>query len=300
MGMFDDCFWIPNASAAVASPTDPIKQIALGYYDSDAASGQFVERVWAVNTWNEVFRFNPVPQGGVNGFQRVAGELAQLAVGPQAIPFPTSGLGRHPFSMANIWGVNQAGAVYRRSFDGTDNSWELIPGPAGGYLMAEVAVGEHSTWGLVRDGRLYQWAGVAHRNQWNFAGNPIVLRSIAVAGETVWALTYFGAPCRISEGPVFDITYLGGNLVRISASTTGVCGVNAAGEVCVWTGAPDDIGDHWERVPSSGAPGDPHERIALAFTHVSIGTPGPGHVGDLPRIWAIDVGGSVWQLTRLN
>lgn len=299
MGIFDDCFWVPASGAAVASPTDPVKQIALGYYDFDAASGQVVERVWAVNTWNEVFRFNPVPQGGMNGFQRVAGELAQVAVGPQAIPLPTSGFGHRPLSMANIWGVNQAGAVYRRTFDGADNSWELIPGPAGD-RMAEVAVGEHSTWGLVRGGGLYEWAGVAHRNQWNFAGNPIVLRSIAVAGETVWGLTYFGRPCRISKGPVFDITYLEGTLVQIAASAAGVCGVNAAGEVHVWTGAQDDIGDHWERVPSSGSLADPHERIPLAFTHVSIGTPGPAYIGDIPRIWAIDVGGSVWQLTRLN
>ncbi|MCA0237190.1 MAG: hypothetical protein LCH81_12475 [Bacteroidetes bacterium] len=232
------------------------------------------QHIWGVNAANAVFRWSTAS----SQFEQIPGSLKQVSVGKDGV---TCGVnpdgevywwnGRYfekqesaqlkqvsVANVLNIWGINDAGDVYRHYFgyegwekmngklaaldvseDGiihgvntadeifewTGSEWKKLPG-----LLRQVATGSAAhIWGVNAAGQIFRWTGSAWQNI------PGVLNQISAASDgAVWGINpdnnifYF-------DGSAFK--QVTGQLKQISAgAATRVWGVNAGNELFRWEG----------------------------------------------------------------
>jgi len=121
--------------------------------------------VWALNTANQVFRFNPA----TNSFVKMAGSLTQLTVG-----------------IDGVWGLNAAGNIYE--FNPVTQAFNLIPGS-----LATISAGGDGIWGINSSHQVYRYEA-STRSFFAVAG-PQLFGNVAVGtGGGVWSTDSLGNP----------------------------------------------------------------------------------------------------------
>jgi hypothetical protein len=191
---------VPAAAQHFKQVTGTLTQVAAGRNE-----------VFGIGTANQVYRYN----AGTKAFVRIAGSLAQVAVGGGTLS-----------QKDEVWGVNTSGQIYHFNF-GT-KTFNRVTGS-----LAHIVVGEgkfdnchsYEVWGIDASDNIFSYNYCTKKFD-QIAGS---LSVIATGGGSVWGLNSSAQIYAYSHGGGFF--QIAGSLQQIAVSVNDVWGQDGSGNI---------------------------------------------------------------------